>query len=82
MRQSSLSEQDEGNEMSCVLCGRESSGDLCLFHQIAKESVEKAYRAWKEAYGDMGWEDYLDKIKHNIQTGQWAKEIAEFLGAS
>jgi len=27
----------------------------------------------------MEWKDYLDSVKRNPQTGQWAKEIAELL---
>jgi len=32
-----------------------------------------------KAYGNMEWKDFLDNVKRNPQTGQWAKEIAEVL---
>lgn len=65
--------------MKCRLCGREAVSDLCEYHEKAKRKVEAGYRSWVEAYGAMKWKDYLDKVKHNEQTGQWAKEIAEML---
>lgn len=67
--------------MKCLLCEREAVSDLCEYHQAAKERVEGAYRLWVKAYGTMEWHDYLDRVKRNEQTGQWAKEIAELLEA-
>jgi len=61
------------------LCSREAVSNLCRHHEEAKRRVEASYRRWAEAYGEMKWEDYLDKVKHNEQTGQWAKEIAGML---
>jgi hypothetical protein len=66
--------------MRCQVCTRETSTSLCDYHQGAKESVDAAYPLWVKAYGGIGWNDYLDNVKRNVQTGQWAKEIAEFLG--
>jgi hypothetical protein len=65
--------------MKCPLCGREGVPDLCAYHREAKNKVEAAYPSWVKAYGGIGWKDYLDNVKRNAQTGQWAKEIAEFL---
>jgi hypothetical protein len=65
--------------MKCVLCGREGVPDLCLYHAEAKERVEAAYPKWVAACGGIDWKDYLDNVKRNPQTGQWAKEIAEHL---
>jgi len=65
--------------MRCAICGREAVTDLCRYHAEAKEKVRMAYPLWVEAYGDMDWEDFLDNVKRNPQTGQWAKEIAERL---
>jgi hypothetical protein len=39
-----------------------------------------AFPYWRKAYGTLGWGDYLDRIKRNPRTGQWAKEVAGFLG--
>ena len=66
--------------MKCQICGRAATGGLCRHHEAAKEKVQAAYPLWDRAYGRIGWKDYLDSVKRNPQTGQWAKEIAEFLG--
>lgn len=65
--------------MKCAICGRESTTDLCRHHEAARERLRAAYPLWVKAYGDLGWETYLDNVKRNVQTGQWAKETAEFL---
>ena len=65
--------------MKCLLCERVPVSDLCPYHQAAKEKVEAAYPRWVRAYGKIEWKDYLDNVKRNGQTGQWAKEIAELL---
>jgi hypothetical protein len=68
--------------MKCRLCGREATGDLCGYHQAAKEKVEESYALWLNALGKLEWRNYLDNVKRNPQTGQWAKEIAELLGGN
>jgi hypothetical protein len=68
--------------VKCKLCNRAAVSDLCLYHQAAKKRVQEAYPLWARAYGKMGWKDYLDNVKRNAQTGQWAKEIAELLESS
>ncbi len=65
--------------MKCRVCGREGASDLCAYHSAAKEKVEAAYPLWVRGYGKMEWKEYLDRVKRNVQTGQWAKEIADFL---
>ena len=65
--------------MKCLVCGKESDGELCLRHSEAKERLRSAYPLWVKAYGGIEWDKYLDNVKRNVQTGQWVKEIAEFL---
>jgi hypothetical protein len=65
--------------MKCRLCGREAVAELCAYHEAARERVKAAYPRWVRAYGRIEWKEYLDNVKRNVQTGQWAKEIAEFL---
>ncbi len=65
--------------MKCLLCERDAVSDMCQYHQAAKERVKSTYRLWVEAYGTMEWKDYLHRVIHLKQTGQWAKEIAELL---
>ena len=61
------------------MCGREAVKEFCRHHEEAEERVKAAYPLWVKAYGRMDWKSYLDNVKRNAQTGQWAKEIAEFL---
>ena len=65
--------------MKCATCGMEGAGELCQRHAVAKERLEAAYPLWVRAYGRMSWRDYLDNVIRNVQTGPWAKEIAEAL---
>lgn len=68
--------------MRCKLCAREAVSDLCRYHEEAKGQVEAAYRLWKEAYGTLGWEDYLREVIKNPETGEWAVEVARLMRAS
>lgn len=65
--------------MKCLVCGRDGAKELCGRHYRARKTIESAYPAWVEAYGGLQWKDYLNRVKRNIQTGQWAKETAELL---
>jgi len=65
--------------MKCPICGRKAVTDLCRYHAEAEEKVRLAYPLWVKAYGNIEWKDFLDNVKRNPQTGQWAKEIAELL---
>ena len=65
--------------MNCQVCGMESDGSLCNYHLAAKVRVEAAFPLWVKAYGGIEWKEYLDGVKRNVQTGRWAKEIAEYL---
>ena len=77
LRQPSVS--GEETALICPVCGREAAVDLCSYHQAAKENVLAAYLIWVKAYGGAEWKGYLSGIKRNVQTGQWAKEMAEYL---
>jgi hypothetical protein len=65
--------------MKCLVCGKESPTDLCGHHAEARENLKAAYPLWVEAYGGLEWMEYLDKVKRNVQSGQWVKDVAEFL---
>lgn len=65
--------------MKCPICGREAVAELCSYHLAARDRVQEAYPLWVKAYGRMEWKEFLDNVKRNVQTGQWSKEIAEFL---
>jgi hypothetical protein len=46
---------------------------------MARRNIESAYKQWVEAYGSIGWKQYLGEIGRNRETGQWAREVAELL---
>lgn len=69
----------EEGEVKCLVCGKEGKSDLCSHHEAARARVRGTYQLWVKAYGAIGWTEYLDNVIRNVQTGQWAKEVAEFL---
>jgi hypothetical protein len=44
----------------------------------AYENVVEKYELWREAC-KVSWEEYLSDIVKNLFTGEWAKEVAEYL---
>jgi len=44
----------------------------------AYESISKKYELWKKAL-EISWKEYLSEIVKNSLTGEWAKEVAEYL---
>lgn len=65
--------------MKCLVCGVETKAELCGNHRKAKDALEAAYPRWTRAYGEMDWRAFLDNVKRNPRTGQWARETAGFL---
>ncbi len=68
--------------MKCAICGKPGQESLCQRHAGAKKRLEAAFPQWTKAYGGISWEDYLDNVIRNVQTGPWAKEVAEALRGS
>ncbi len=79
LRQHVLSGEEE---MKCKVCAREAVEEFCPYHLAAKSRLEEAYPRWVKAYGKMGWNEFLDNVKRDLQTGQWAKEMAALLGGT
>jgi len=65
--------------MKCKACDRPGAPELCPYHMAAKAEVERAYGLWVRAYGHVERKDYLDNVKRNTQTGEWAREMADLL---
>ena len=67
--------------MKCQLCRREAEADpdLCTFHKRAREALRSGYESWREAYGELAWEAYLDRIIENGETGEWVIEVARMI---
>lgn len=78
--QSLMPKEEKGEAiMRCKICGRGATSTLCKYHEEAKRNVNSRYQHWVKAYGQMEWKDYLDKVKRNGHTGQWAKEVVEMM---
>lgn len=66
----------------CAICGRTkvASSEFCENHQMAKLNLDKAYEAWRRAYGgELSTEDYFSRILKLSETGQAAREVAKYL---
>jgi hypothetical protein len=65
--------------MKCKLCQRQVEGksEFCIHHRAAEEMLMNAYSIWRNAYGELSWSEYLDKVKQLKGTGQWVNEIIE-----
>lgn len=65
--------------MNCKLCNREASEkEFCSFHAHAHQKIKKTYKSWKEGL-DITWKEYLSEIEKNALTGEWAKEVLDFI---
>ena len=65
--------------MKCAVCSREAGEkSYCELHVKAYESIVKKYELWRKAL-EISWKGYLSEIVKNPLTGEWAKEVAEYL---
>jgi hypothetical protein len=61
------------------VCSREAGErDFCLLHLKAYENIVEKYEPWKKAK-EISWGEYLREIQQNSLTGEWAKEVANYL---
>ena len=66
----------------CSLCERpkESSSELCSFHNAALRNLEDAYASWSKAYdGKLSKEQYYAKLTDLPETGRTVKNVIEHL---
>jgi hypothetical protein len=47
----------------------------------AHENIAEKYELWKRAL-EISWKEYLSEIVKNPFTGEWVKEVAEYLTKS
>jgi len=65
--------------LKCKVCGREAGENgYCELHMKAHESIVKEYDQWKKAL-EISWKEYLSEVVKNPLTGEWSKEVAEYL---
>lgn len=61
----------------CLICGKASSGELCDIHAEARKRLEKHFEVWRARMG-IGWEEYLDKVHSNPNTGSAIRDAAAY----
>ena len=67
-------------ERECPVCKRRASeGEvLCSYHQRAYLSLREKYERWRKAK-EITWEEYLKEVAINPNTGEWVREVAQYL---
>ncbi|MCD6446045.1 hypothetical protein J7L49_04600 [Candidatus Bathyarchaeota archaeon] len=65
--------------MKCVICNREAvKKGYCELHFKAYNNIIEKYDVWKKS-SEASWKEYLNSIIKNPLTGEWAREVAEYL---
>jgi hypothetical protein len=65
--------------LKCAICDRNSgAGKYCRLHKKAYGNIVRSYDQWRKAV-EISWKDYLSQIANNSLTGEWAKEVAQYL---
>jgi hypothetical protein len=65
--------------VKCQVCHREAGKKgFCLLHLKAYERIVNEFGAWRKAL-KVSWLEYLSEIEKNSLTGEWAKEVANYL---
>jgi hypothetical protein len=65
--------------LTCLICQRKTEdNELCSFHLAAYKNLIQQYEAWRKALG-ISWKDYLREIEMNSVTGDWAREVVNYL---
>ena len=65
----------------CRICSRDAmkADEFCIFHVAALTRVKEHFSKWQEAYEDISWERYLERILDLKETGDSSKDIARHL---
>jgi hypothetical protein len=65
--------------LKCKVCDREAiEKDFCELHLKAYENIVEKYDVWRKAL-KISWREYLSEIEQNSLTGEWVKEVANYL---
>ncbi len=65
--------------MNCKICPRTLvKNGFCQMHLKAYENIVEKYPVWRKAL-KISWKEYLSEIEQNSLTGEWAKEVANYL---
>ncbi|HEY9385859.1 MAG TPA: hypothetical protein VIP70_02375 [Nitrososphaeraceae archaeon] len=62
----------------CHACTRQimmGGKKYCIYHSQAFDSLQEKYKAWRNAYGEISWIDYVNTLFKLDETGGWIKEV-------
>jgi len=62
----------------CKIYDREAMTQYCELREKAHENIVQEYDLWKKAL-QISWEEYLNEVIKNSNTGTWTKEVAKSL---
>lgn len=65
--------------LKCILCHRKTEkNNFCILHFEALENIIGKYELWRK-FLKISWRECLKEIEQNSLTGEWVKEVADFL---
>jgi hypothetical protein len=65
--------------LKCKVCDREKTEkNFCSLHLEAYENIARNYDVWRKAL-NVSWREYLSEIEQNPLTGEWVKEVTNYL---
>ncbi|NIO37958.1 hypothetical protein GTO27_09680 [Candidatus Bathyarchaeota archaeon] len=65
--------------MKCAICDKKATAKgFCKLHAKAYNNIIKKFDEWKQAK-EISWKEYLSEIAKNSLTGEWAREVTEYL---
>jgi hypothetical protein len=65
--------------LTCKICPRKTvKNGFCPLHLKAYENIVEKYAVWRKAL-KISWKEYLSEIEQNSLTGEWVKEVANYL---
>jgi hypothetical protein len=65
--------------LNCKICHRKPvKNGFCPLHLKAYENIVEKYDFWRKAL-KISWKEYLSEIEQNSLTGEWTKEVANYL---
>jgi hypothetical protein len=65
--------------LKCKACDRKAvERGFCILHLRAYENIVEKYDMWGKAL-KISWKEYLSEIEQHPLTGEWAKEVANYL---
>jgi DNA-directed RNA polymerase subunit N (RpoN/RPB10) len=61
--------------MPCLACGKQAQDRYCAYHEKALNQLRDHYDKWVHAYGNISWENFLERLEGKNDTGAWVKEV-------